>query len=85
MALWKQTQGRTLEISCQVKTFHSTTMDFSLPSKQTFPLIHSFFLPACSTTTLICKHTDIESCEFSVTYSLGGNRSAEGTSVSFEC
>lgn len=34
-ALWKQAEGTALDISCQVKTFHSTIMDFSLPFKQT--------------------------------------------------
>lgn len=60
------------KISCQVITFHSTTMDFSLPFKQTFPLLHSFFFPACST-TFTYKHRNLEPCEHIGAYSLRGN------------
>lgn len=81
VALWKQTQGRTLEISSQVVTFHSTTMDFSPSFLTNFSSITLSLLSAYSTSTFVYKHTDLEPCELMITYLLGGNTLAEGIGV----
>ncbi len=83
--LWKQTQGRTLEISCQVVAFHSTTMDFFPSFLTNFSSFTLSLLSAVFTPAFIYKHTEPEPCEFVITYSLGGNTLAEGIGVCFEC